>query len=186
MTVEKLPPNEFIVKVRRGRLDRPVYMKRRAVMIFNHDQKDITFSYDNCCTILKAKFISQVPWSPPRGCTLRFMSDIRNEEEMILEFEDHGKLIEAYSILKSKYLERSQFVFSSELLSGRGLHTTTEKNVAERLADSEIPSMIVESRRSRVKDREFFVIKVLLTILMKPICINFIKLAVTTVLNWTA
>lgn len=45
-----------------------------------------------------------MPWLPPRGCTLRFMSDIRNEEEMILEFEDHERLVEAYSILKDKYL----------------------------------------------------------------------------------
>ncbi|EFO26036.1 hypothetical protein LOAG_02446 [Loa loa] len=153
MTVEKLPPNEFIVKVRRGRIDRPVYMKRRAVMIFNRDQKDITFSYDNCCTILKAKLISQVPWSPPRGCTLRFMSDTRNEEEMILEFESHEKLMEAFSILKSKYLERSQFVFSTELHSGRGLHTTNVENRMERPTDDEAPPMAVESRRSRVKKR---------------------------------
>ncbi|KAM3721135.1 Ubiquitin carboxyl-terminal hydrolase [Dirofilaria immitis] len=154
MTVEKLPPNEFIVKVRRGRMDRPVYMKRRAVMIFNHDQKDITFSYDNCCTILKAKFISQMPWSPPRGCTLRFMSDNRNEEEMILEFENHGKLIEAFSILKSKYLERSQFVYLSEPRSGRGLHTTAE-SAAERPIVDKTFSIVMESRRNRVKDHMF-------------------------------
>ncbi|MCP9260171.1 hypothetical protein DINM_003351 [Dirofilaria immitis] len=154
MTVEKLPPNEFIVKVRRGRMDRPVYMKRRAVMIFNHDQKDITFSYDNCCTILKAKFISQMPWSPPRGCTLRFMSDNRNEEEMILEFENHGKLIEAFSILKSKYLERSQFVYLSEPRSGRGLHTTAE-SAAERPVVDKTFSIVMESRRNRVKDHMF-------------------------------
>ncbi|VDK68890.1 unnamed protein product [Litomosoides sigmodontis] len=155
MTVEKLPPNEFIVKVRRGRMDRPVYMKRRAVMIFNHDQKDITFSYDNCCTILKAKFIAQMPWLPPRGCTLRFMSDIRNEEEMILEFEDHEKLMEAYSILKDRYLERSQFVFSSELHSGRGLYTTTGERSVGRFANPEAPSGAVDSQRTRVKDHMF-------------------------------
>uniref|UniRef100_A0A0R3RPG3 PB1 domain-containing protein n=1 Tax=Elaeophora elaphi TaxID=1147741 RepID=A0A0R3RPG3_9BILA len=173
MTVENLPSNEFIVKVRRGRMDRPVYMKRRAVMIFNPDQKDITLSYDNCCTILKAKYISQVPWSPPRGYTLRFMSDTRNEEEMILEFEDHEKLIEAYSILKSKYLGRSQFVFSSELHGGRGLYTTAEENLVEESANPETPSLVVESRRNRVKDQ----------VSAESICINFVKLPVTLMLG---
>ncbi|EJW86433.1 hypothetical protein WUBG_02658 [Wuchereria bancrofti] len=127
--------------------------EEKAVMTFNHDQKDITFSYDNCCTVLKTRFMSQVPWSPPRGCKLRFISDIRNEEEMILEFENHEKLMEAFSILKDKYLERSQFVFSSEVHSGRGLHTTNVGSRMETSTDHETLSMLVESRRSRVKDR---------------------------------
>lgn len=152
MAIEKLQSNEFIVKVRRGRIDQPVFMKKKAVMTFNRDQKDITFLYDNCCTILKTKFISQVPWSPPRGCKLRFISDIRNDEEMILEFENHEKLIEAFSILKNKYLERLQFVFSSEVHSGRGLHTTNVGSRTETSANYETLSMLVESRRSRVKN----------------------------------
>uniref|UniRef100_A0AAF5Q0P1 Ubiquitinyl hydrolase 1 n=1 Tax=Wuchereria bancrofti TaxID=6293 RepID=A0AAF5Q0P1_WUCBA len=155
MTIEKSQSNEFIVKVRRGRIDQPVFMKKKAVMTFNHDQKDITFSYDNCCTVLKTRFMSQVPWSPPRGCKLRFISDIRNEEEMILEFENHEKLMEAFSILKDKYLERSQFVFSSEVHSGRGLHTTNVGSRMETSTDHETLSMLVESRRSRVKDQMF-------------------------------
>ncbi|VDP17747.1 unnamed protein product [Onchocerca flexuosa] len=152
MTVEKLSPIKFMVKVRRGRVDRPVYMKRKAVMIFNHDQKDITFSYDNYDTKLKTEFISQMPWSPPRGCTLRFISDTQNDEEMILEFENHGKLMEAFLLLKSKYLEKSQFVHLNVLHSGRGLYTTTVENTLERVAVSKMPPMTVESRRSRVKD----------------------------------
>uniref|UniRef100_A0A8R1Y2Y4 Uncharacterized protein n=1 Tax=Onchocerca volvulus TaxID=6282 RepID=A0A8R1Y2Y4_ONCVO len=170
MTVEKLLPIKFMVKiflmnnflklleiqflVRRGRVDRPVYMKRRAVMIFNHDQKDITFSYDNYDTKLKIEFISQMPWSPPRGCSLRFISDTQNDEEMILEFENHGKLMEAFLLLKSKYLEKSQFVHLNELHSGRGLHTTTVEDTVERVAVNKISPVTVESRRSRVKNRE--------------------------------
>lgn len=149
MTMEKLRPNEFVVKVRRGRLDRPIYMKRRAVMIMDREKKDITLSYDNCFTVLKTKFISRVPWSPPRqGSTLRFMSDIRNCEEMFVEFESHEKLLEAFSILKSK-LERSQFVFFDKLQRGRGLHTTNRECNWE---SEEVPSMVEEPRKGLVRN----------------------------------
>ncbi|VDK66250.1 unnamed protein product [Onchocerca ochengi] len=93
-----------------------------------------------------------MPWSPPRGCSLRFISDTQNDEEMILEFENHGKLMEAFLLLKSKYLEKSQFVHLNELHSGRGLHTTTVEDTVERVAVNKISPVTVESRRSRVKN----------------------------------
>ncbi|VDN01634.1 unnamed protein product [Thelazia callipaeda] len=109
-------------------MDRPVYMKRNAVMTLNNEGKEIIVTYGHYRTVMYARYISQVPPTPPRGSTLRFVADVRHEEEMILEFENHEEMLEAYSILKTKYLESTQFIQSSKLHSGRGLHTTTTEN----------------------------------------------------------